>query len=71
MLKEAIEKIQSMAHPDVLDIDGRKFIIGLDGGYDEIVPDQMMVQAINLNSLDAMVQFVKTEAVHLMKASCT
>lgn len=59
MLKEAIEKIQSMAHPDVLDIDGRKFIIGLDGGYDEIVPDQMMVQSINLNSLDAMVQFVK------------
>lgn len=65
MLKEAIEKIQSMAHPDVLDIDGRKFIIGLDGGYDEIVPDQMMVQSISLNSLDAMVQFVKTEAVHL------
>lgn len=65
MLKEAIEKIQSMATPQVLNCNGKQVIISYDGSYNEIATDLEEVQSINLTSLDAVVQFVRTEAVHM------
>lgn len=63
MLKEAIEKIESMVEPVIKTIDGHNYIIANDGGYSEIKPDLELPLAISLNSLDAVVTMVKTEAV--------
>lgn len=65
MLKAAIEKIQSMTTPQVIQCNDKRVIISNDGSYNEIVMDLEEVQFINLTSLDAVVQFVKTEAVHM------
>lgn len=61
MLKEAIEKIQELCAPHLFQSGGRDFLAdGTD--YREVIPELDMVQNIDLNSLDALVQFVKTEA---------
>ena len=63
MLKEAIEKIQELCAPNLFQIDGKDFLADKDGGYTEVMPDLEMVENIHLSSLDAIVAFVKTEAV--------
>ena len=63
MLKEAIEKIQELCAPNLFQIDGKDFLADKDGGYTEVKPDLEMVENIHLSSLDAIVAFVKTEAV--------
>lgn len=65
MLKEAIEKIVSLANPIVTEVGGVSYIIDKEGGYSEIRPDLDMVETIRLSSLDAMVKFVIREAVSL------
>lgn len=65
MLKSAIEKIQSMTRPEVQEINGKHFIIGDDGSYNQIWKDLDQVDAITLTSLEAMVKFVTREAVAL------
>lgn len=63
MLKAAIEKIQELCAPNLFQIDGNNFLADKAGGYTEVKPDLEMVENIHLSSLDAMVAFVKTEAV--------
>lgn len=65
MLKAAIEKIQEMAaKPERFTIDGHDYIMTPDGGYTEIKPDLEYQEQITLSSLDALIQFVKREALN-------
>lgn len=63
MIKEAIEKIQELCGPHLFAVDGQNYLADQTGGYIQIKPDLDMVDRIHLSSLDALVQFVKTEAV--------
>lgn len=63
MLKEAIEKIETMAQPQVFTRDNKHYVIDKDGGYTEILPDIPMVDEIVLTSLDALVKMIRTEAL--------
>lgn len=65
MLKDAIEKIVSLANPMVSTVGDRTYVFGKDGNFMEVEPDLDMVQGIQLNSLDAIVKFVTSEAVRL------
>lgn len=64
MLKAAIEKIQSLCKPEIREIQGVFYTIQDDGVYLQIKPDLEIPDTITLNSLDALVQMVKTEAVN-------
>ena len=63
MLKEAIEKIQELCAPHLFTSGNHDFIADAEGHYSEVKPDLEIVDNIQLSSLDAMVAFVKTEAV--------
>lgn len=61
MLKEAIEKIEELAKPIILDRDDRTYAVNKDGEAQEIIPEAVYQSCLSLNSLDALVQMVKTE----------
>lgn len=63
MLKAAIEKIQELCAPNLFQANGHNFLADKAGGYTEVKPELEMVENIHLSSLDALVKFVKTEAV--------
>lgn len=63
MLKKAIEKIQELCAPKLFEIGTHNYLVDKDGDYAEVKPDLEMAENIHLYSLDAMVAFVKTEAV--------
>lgn len=62
MLKEALEKLESMAQPTLVNVDGAVFSIANDGGVDELRPTIDHPDTLPLHSLDALVKMVKTEA---------
>lgn len=62
MLKEAIEKIVSLASPEIRTMEGRTFSIGSDG-YQEIRATPDRPEMLTLNSLDSLVKMVKTEGL--------
>ena len=64
MLKEAIEKIEELAKPEIFkDALGKAYVIGKDGEVQEIIPEAVCQDCLALNSLDALVQMVRTEGV--------
>lgn len=63
MIKAAIEKIQELCGPHLFAVDSQNYLADQTGRYTQIKPDLEMVDCICLSSLDALVQFVKTEAV--------
>lgn len=63
MLKEAIEKIEELAKPIILDKDGRTYAVDKYGEAHEIIPEAVYQVCLELNSLDALVQMVRTEGV--------
>ena len=63
MLKAAIEKIQELCAPHLFNIDGHHYLGDNSGCDTDVKPDLETVECINLSSLDALVKFVKTEAV--------
>lgn len=63
MLKAAIEKIQELCAPNLFQEDGHIFLVDKAGGYTDVKPDLEMIENIHLSSLDALVKFVKTEAI--------
>jgi hypothetical protein len=65
MLKEAIEKIVSLAQPQIIDRGDHTFSIDADGAATEIRPVIDTPDQIELSSLDAIVKLVKTEALKL------
>lgn len=67
MIKAAIEKIQQMSQPKIEEIDGRHFFLN-DDGAGEILPEVFRPETMGLNSLDAMVKMVKTEAMKKYQA---
>ena len=63
MLKEAIQYIQQTAPREYLrEIGEHTYLIGKDGEYTEIRPDLFYPETLELNSLDALVKMVRTEA---------
>lgn len=63
MLKEFIEHIQKTTQPIIREhLDGNTFVITSDGTVRELLPEYFHPDTLSLNSLDAMVKLVKTEA---------
>ncbi len=62
MLKAAIEKIQELCAPHIVNVEGVDFLVDKNG-YTQIKKDLEYPECIELSSLDALVAFVKTEAV--------
>lgn len=63
MLEAAIEKIESMSRPIFHEKDGHLYIADRDGNTNEILPEVIVPMPKQLNSLDALVKMVQTEAV--------
>ena len=63
MLKEAIEKIEALARPQIEEISGETYIIDKDGAYTQVKPDIECPEILSLNSLEALVWLVKREAL--------
>ena len=66
MLKAAIEKIQEMTKPVIQEVEGRTFSVSADN-IKEIRPTLDRPDCLVLNSLDALVKLVKTEALQKYK----
>ena len=62
MLKEAIQHIQETTQPLYAAIKGHDYIIGRDGVAREILPELFHAATLQLNSLDALVKLITTEA---------
>lgn len=62
MLKEAIEKIVSLAAPTIREIEGATFSITSNGDITQIRPVIDHPTMLELRSLDSMVKMIKTEA---------
>lgn len=63
MLKEAIEKIVSLAGPKTFTAGEKTFIADNEGTYQEVLPEVYGPREIKLRSLDAVVKMVRTEAL--------
>jgi hypothetical protein len=64
MIREAIEKIVDLSGANVIDIEGKSFLIAKDGNRaEEIFPKPEFADTLNLYSLKSLVQMIKTEAV--------
>lgn len=62
MLKSAIEKIQEMVKPHIVNIDGHDYMVSAEQ-FQEILPAIDLPDCLELHSLDAMVKMVRTEAM--------
>lgn len=62
MLKEAIEKIVSLAAPTIREIEGNTFVITPDGATSELHPEAVFPGELSLSSLDALVKMIRSEA---------
>ena len=63
MTKEAIEKIVSLVQPELREIEGRTFALHANGEAEELRPTMDLPALLDLTSLDAMVQMIRTEAI--------
>lgn len=62
MLRAAIEKILEIATPAIIERDGEHFIATHDGEFKQIRKELDFPATLSLNSLDALIKLVKTEA---------
>ena len=67
MIKEAIEKIETMSAPTFKEIGDRTFCIQPGKDPEELRPELDVPVCLKLNSLDALVQMIKTEALKRYK----
>lgn len=65
MLKEFIEHIQKTTAPTIFSRDGIDYCITNSGGVTQILPELPHPRKLELNSLDALVKIVKTEAMKM------
>lgn len=65
MLKEAIEKIESMSKPTIYEKGGHSYAVDQGGTATEIMPEIIVPSCQRLTSLDSIVKMVQTEAVHM------
>lgn len=66
ILKDAIEKIEEMSAPGLVHIGDEDYIVYKDGGYTQVKKDLDLPECITLNSLDAVVTMVRTEAAAML-----
>lgn len=59
MLKEVIEKIVELAHPTVIEVDGKTFSTD---DFSEVEPSRYYPRTIGLNTLDGIVRMIEEEA---------
>lgn len=69
MLKEFIDHIQNTTKPEICNVNGATFCITSDGCVKEIRPTIDYPETLELNSLDALVKLVKTEANELSEST--
>ena len=62
MLKAAIEKILEVASPILHEKDGHTFVVTANGESEELRAGYDVPDCLNLNSLEALVKLIKTEA---------
>lgn len=62
MLKEFIDHIQKTTQPQILTVGRSTFAVTADGDANEMLPTLFHPDTLSLNSLDALVKLVKTEA---------
>lgn len=62
MLQKFIEHIQKTTQPLITEVDGSTFRITSDGDVKEVLPTIFHPDTLPLNSLDALIKMVKTEA---------
>lgn len=63
MLKEAIEKIEELAKPTILEVDGKTFAIDYGGHATQILAPLFYPERKDLSSLDALTLMIREEAV--------
>lgn len=68
MLQKFIEHIQKTTQPLIVTVDGSSFRITSDGDVEELLPTIFHPNILTLNSLDALVKMVKTEAPRYTEA---
>jgi hypothetical protein len=69
MISQAIEKIAELARADVIEIEGKSFLVAKDGsGATQINPDFEFPGTLKLYSLESLVQMIKTEAMQAFGA---
>lgn len=61
MLKELYDRIQETAQPQIVEIGGVTYLVSQNGEISEFYPKAILPDTLPLNSLDALVQLVKTE----------
>lgn len=64
MIKEAIEKIQELFNRHTFTVEGQTFCMDTKGAVSQIRPELDKIQNIHLSSLDALIAFIKTEAIN-------
>lgn len=62
MLKEFLEHLQKTTQPLITNVNGSTFRITSDGDCEELLPTIFHPDTLDLNSLDALVTMVRTEA---------
>jgi hypothetical protein len=69
MIREAIEKIEELTRADVIEVEGKSFLVAKDGsGVEQIIPRAEFPGTLNLYSLESLVQMIKTEATQIFAA---
>lgn len=63
MLKEAIEKIEELAKPTILEVDGKTFAVDCGGHATQILAPLFYPERKDLSSLDALTLMIREEAV--------
>lgn len=71
MLKEFIEHIQKTTQPLITNVNGSTFCVTSEGNIDELLPTIFHPYTLDLNSLDALVTMVRTEASERWTPRCT
>lgn len=64
MLKEVYDRIQETAQPQTVEVGGVTYLVTQNGKISEVFPKAIIPDTLPLNSLDALVQLVKTEFSH-------
>lgn len=64
MLKEFIQHIQETTQPQIVNVGSSTFAVSADGSANELRPEIDYPGALALQSLDALVKLVQTEAAH-------
>lgn len=68
MLKEFIEHIQKTTQAFTTTVDGVTYVVDRDGSYTQVRPEIDAPDILGLNSLDALVKMVKSEATAFARA---